>query len=371
MKHWLIIVGSFCLIGISACDKKELPEKSEAGEPRFTITGSVDGDAKAINAGKDDYYMYTYFTSDSNNRYQLTGHFSETNCKDCPESLKIELPAFRNAKGQFNLDQALSEGGHTYYNPSEAYKVQFEAIPDTDHSAAFTWDFGDEKSSRLKVPTHYYPVSDGSTEYEAELKINYDNGSCIKTATRSIRMEQRDCRVNFTAEPLNHSEVTFESRVENLDSPIDYFWFKDETRMSKVANPTHDFKAPGTYDVCLQVEGASGCSVKRCRKVDVFDKGCNANFNYTVSSNTTKVDREFVNISWWDKAGNRYSTGKNKQPETSYFRILEAKKYEENENGKPTYQLKVEFDCVVYSGDQKKRLKDFQGKMAVAYPGNK
>lgn len=368
MKNFIV---TFCLsfLGLTACKQEELPDPT-SDEPVFQASGTIDGQPHTIQAGEDDYYMHTSFSSDSNNLYQLTGHLKQVDCQECVKSLKIEFPAQMNAKEELNLGGALKTGEHTYYDPYPAYKVNFNPVPKGPDPRSFLWDFGDEVSSHKKQPSHYYPVT-GKDEYPASLRINYNNGECISTSTQKVSLEQESCRANYEAEPINQTEVKFTSDARNLTPPLEHRWYKGGLLISKVADPTHDFHNPGVYEVCLEVSGASGCSATRCREIDVFSKECNANFKYAIEEDTVKVDPAFVNIAWRDADGTLYKTGKNEQPDRSYFKILKAEPYEANKNGYPTYQLKVAFDCMVYSGNQSKRLKDFEGTVAVAYPRDK
>ena len=351
---------------LSGCEKEKLPDPA-ATNPVFTVEGSIDGQARTISAGRDDYYLHTYFTSDSNNRYNLTGQFGKPECRDCPQSLKIELPAFQDARGELNLDEALQTGERSYYNPVRGKTVTFKPVSEGPGSRTYRWNFGDGRSSVKRAPEHHYPLG-GEGEYTTTLRINHNNGQCVATTTRNVVLDQAECRVNYQVQPVNQTEVIFESDVGNIDRPLSYRWFRGDTLMSKVADPTYDFREPGTYEVCLIVEAASGCSASRCQQVDVFANGCNANFNYEISGDTARVDPAFLNISWRAEDGTLYQTGKNQQPEESYFRIVEAEPYQKNRDGLPTYRLKVEFDCMVYSGNDRKHLKDFKGTMAVAYP---
>lgn len=354
------------LILFTACQEEELPEASNE-KPIFALEGTVDEQRRTLTAGQEEYYMHSDFTRDSNNRFQLIGHLGPVQCRDCPQSLKIALPAYRKADGSLNLEEALKPGEHEFYNPEPVFEVKLTAIPNGPGDAQFQWDFGDKRTARQKAPTHYYPAN-GQGSYKARLKTVYDQGACVRTTSRTIALDSQDCRANFTVEPVNGREVIFQSQVQKLNPPVDYRWFKDSTLISKVADPTHDFNEPGLYEVCLQATGASGCVATRCRKVDVFDKGCNANFRYTVADEVQSVDPSFINITWWDAEGKRYETGKQEQPEASYFRIVEAEPYQENREGQPTHRLKVEFDCMVYSENDRKRLNGFKGTVAVAHP---
>ncbi len=369
MKLWVFILPVLSGL-IAGCNEEKLP-KPDAGDPTFEVKGVIDGKSRSIQAGKAEYFMHTYFTSDSNNQYYLTGQFGNPKCRNCPKSLKIQIPSYRNAKGELNLEEALREGERSYYQPVKGRKVSFNAISNKDGAAKkFTWSFGDDRSSVKKAPTHFYPSSSRDT-FTTTLRINYNNGACVARTSRKISLEENACRVNYQVKHVNQTEIVFESLVRNIDRPVRYRWFKENTLISKVAHPTFDFLKPGSYKVCLKASGASGCSTQRCQEVEVFADGCNANFNYMVSDDTARVDLSYVNISWRDEQGKVYITGKHEQPDRSYFRILKAKPYQENRRGQPTYKLEVEFDCMVYAADDSKlRLKAFKGTIGVAYPEN-
>ncbi len=366
MRLW-ILIACVILTSMTSCQQEELPDPN-GNEPVFGVEGKIAGEPRQLEAGREGYFMHTFFTKDSINQYNLTGQLGEPECKDCPGSLKIELPALYKAKEGLNISEALGKGARSYYNPVPMRKVNFQAFPDSQGTKAYFWKLGDSRTSNAPAPSHFYDAN-GPDTVTTTLRITYNNGQCVATSAQQIKLKPGRCRVNYRAKPVNQTEVIFHSETPHLQEPLSYRWYHGETLISKVAHPTYDFQKPGVYEVCLEVTGASGCSAQRCQRVDVFEDGCNANFNYQVAEDTTMADFDFINISWRNEEGKLYKTGKQQQPESSYFRILKSKPYEQNRKGYPTQKLTVAFDCMVYAADgSKKHLKDFKGTIAVAYP---
>src|SRR5206468_1427529 len=61
-----------CVILLAAC-KKEYPAPKPPAKPEFTFNGTIGNDAVALEAGKDDYYMFTSYALDANGVYEYTG----------------------------------------------------------------------------------------------------------------------------------------------------------------------------------------------------------------------------------------------------------------------------------------------------------
>ncbi len=79
-----------------SCGKTELPTPI-VGEPIFFFDGQLGGVAKKINAGDNDFYLFTEFSKDDDSVFSFTGRLAklEQNCPDtCAEQLVISIRDF-------------------------------------------------------------------------------------------------------------------------------------------------------------------------------------------------------------------------------------------------------------------------------------
>lgn len=84
-----------------------------------------------------------------------------------------------------------------------------------------------------------------------------------------------NCKANFDyALSSTCGNVTF-ANASTGTAPLAYSWnFGDPTSTSNTStllNPTHQFTACGSYNVCLLVTGPNGCRDSICRRVDITD----------------------------------------------------------------------------------------------------
>jgi len=56
-------------------------------------------------------------------------------------------------------------------------------------------------------------------------------------------------------------------------STIDWNWDFGDGNQSSLANPTHTYTSPGTYQVCLHATGSNGCALEHCESLSVVAVG--------------------------------------------------------------------------------------------------
>src|SRR5688500_15955241 len=85
--------GIIVLVVIAAlgCEKKKYPEPSSAGGSVFYTKLMVNGQPFEITTGKDGYYMYSSYTIDTSNVYNLTGEYRQAGCTSCTNSLRVRI----------------------------------------------------------------------------------------------------------------------------------------------------------------------------------------------------------------------------------------------------------------------------------------
>lgn len=127
MKTPIYILILVLLLSVG-CKKKKYPETVEAGESPFYLRLKIDSQPLEINAGKDNYYMYSYISRDTANVFGLVGEFKQAGCTICPNSLKIEVkdskPSLPNAG--ININSIINLKGYEFLgekNDSVSCKV--------------------------------------------------------------------------------------------------------------------------------------------------------------------------------------------------------------------------------------------------------
>src|SRR5947207_14857 len=88
---WLLTLAS-----IAGCKKEEYPAPPPPpSPPTFYFNGSIDGKPLNIQAGENNYYMFTSYSLDSG-VYSFKGELRDKNCSsNCSNSLRIAIKDYR------------------------------------------------------------------------------------------------------------------------------------------------------------------------------------------------------------------------------------------------------------------------------------
>ena len=149
------------------------------------------------------------------------------------------------------------------------------------------WDFGDNKTSNVKNPTHVYTTQG---IYNVCLTIVNDTIGCtdIKCYTIFAGIEQQICQAGFTYYPDSSqiSNYTYTFINKSKGNAKNVLWSFGDGNISQEQNPKYDFKHSGVFQVCLSISDTSqnGCSETYCATIFVGEKtsSCKAFFNASI-----------------------------------------------------------------------------------------
>ena len=177
-----------------------------------------------------------------------------------------------------NFDVQVERCGATF-TPS------ITGIPAGYQVVSTVWTFGDGYSSNELMPTHFYNAAGA---YTACLEVTIFDGKecCTKTLCRDfgidepceddcnieadidIQFDERNCSYDFSA-VINYTGVPI----------VNWFWDFGDGTTGNGSTITHQFPAPGSYNVCLTLFGRSRdgedcCFRTICQKVNVDCDPC-------------------------------------------------------------------------------------------------
>lgn len=164
------------------------------------------------------------------------------------------------------------------------------------------WDFGDGTTSTLSNPVHTY-MQPGN--YTVLLTIGTPGTTCYDSVFQTINVwgsSGGGCQANFIPFPDSLSQYTFHFLNQSTGNITFYNWDFGDGNSSTQINPTHSYNAPGTFTVCLTVQGDSNCFDTYCNTITINSgSGCNAAFLYSVGSGgtVTFTDLSTGNPSQW------------------------------------------------------------------------
>lgn len=169
---------------------------------------------------------------------------------------------------------------------------------------ANSWDFGDGNTSSSVSPTNLY-VADGS--YNVQLITTSDQG-CVDSITQTININPLPVADFSFTDTCQGVVVTFNDLSSVSSSNIvQWNWDFGGDGNATVANPTHTFTQPGTFNVQLRVETDSTCADSITYQVTAhpnpeaaftFSNECFGEINDFVS--TSSVLTGSINVYSWD-----------------------------------------------------------------------
>ena len=165
----------------------------------------------------------------------------------------------------------------------------------------WTWKFGDGKTSILQNPVHEY-TSYGIYEVCLSIRVvTADGMACEATYCFKIPvLPSMDCiataKFDWKASALNAKKIEFKDLSVATGAQItNWNWKFGDGTTSTLQNPTHEYAAPGTYEVCLSIRAVTAagkvCEAVYCFKITVsgvVDCGekCNLSINTRVQGMT-------------------------------------------------------------------------------------
>lgn len=222
------------------------------------------GDNTGITTGNIANPTHTYA---SNGVYNVC--FSMTTALGCTDSfckvVTINSTPTTNCKALFTKSTTSGSPYVYSFNSSASYATP----PDVIIRRKWQFDTDTLGGNLINVTRTYTTMG----THIVKLTVFTQNG-CSSTYTDTIYLNQADtsCKSNFSFSTIPTSPlISFTSTSFGGSSAVtNYLWnFGDSSGYSTVANPTHQFPGPGTYNVCLKIMTASGCQSTKCQLVTI------------------------------------------------------------------------------------------------------
>jgi len=134
------------------------------------------------------------------------------------------------------------------------------------------WDFGDGTTSTEQNPQHVFPAPDS---YQVCLTSSNNCGASQICETFAIGCNSIQASFDHEATGLS---VAFTG--DSNFGATDFSWTFGDGNASAEQNPTHVFELPGTYVICLEVDGGCG-QATLCQSIIVACAAPQATFSYT------------------------------------------------------------------------------------------
>ncbi|MEM7246005.1 MAG: PKD domain-containing protein [Acidobacteriota bacterium] len=144
------------------------------------------------------------------------------------------------------------------------FNYSFTNLSDCAAPMEYLWDFDDGVTSAATSPNHVFP---GPGTYDVKLTVHDANGE-VGVVIKTIVIGECNADFHWNA---NGGTVSF-----NNDSTggTTFEWDFGDATTGNVENPLHVYAASGSFEVCVTVTNASGCTDRHCELVTVEIDNC-------------------------------------------------------------------------------------------------
>jgi PKD repeat protein len=370
-RIFFIILLSILFIG--GC-KKDYPDDdpTDTDKPVFYFSGNVNYVPVKIEAGVNDYYMYSFYKKDSNNVYNFFGQLKQINCINCVNQIKFQINDYTTSSSvNTDIKKSFTENYYPFLKNSPQdgtpnnFLVNFRPQHSGNNTAInYMWDLGDGTKSNSDFITHTYSYPG---YYDVNCTVNFLN-SCTSIYSTKLAVGMPDSAQSFiTIDTISGNFISLTGRGNG--NTTGYLWdFGDGSTNSTVKVVSHTYSQPGVYKVVLQTTDSLLGSASVSKNIVTENYlGCAADFAYEKQPLYNAFAFSNIMITWTDNLGVEYTSKKVNQPLGSYFKIVSIEDYSDNENKEPTKKLHIQFSCVLSDGTYKVKIHNGDAVIAVSY----
>lgn len=365
------------LLMILSCKKKNIndPIPNVTTNPVvFYFKGNIAGQSISIEAGINDYYMFTDCKYDSIlSTYLFAGTFQQTSCSICKNVLRIKIiddtllsPAQPSHIGNLYV------GIYNYSSPNDSsinsYTLKVFAVPTM--SAYPVYQYSINNTYVANTPNFTNTLS----PTPAVLELNYYDTiyACSSVLTNTLNLSSTDDFYSYYLYNINSfSQVVTFSVYANLPTSNSYTLDFGDGNQSVTTSTivTHTYTNSNIYSAKLITKSDNGKMWTFQNNISTAFSNINCLGNYYYMLNASKSNNSFskIIIEYIDENGVFYSSKLKIQPANYNFQINKIENYQNNINNQPTKKITASFSVRVFSSTN--NYKDITGNVvfAVAY----
>ncbi len=366
LKNTILIVSTGMVF--VTCKKEEISPSSVQGGPAFSFSGTIGGNSLSMQAGVNNYYMYSSYTHDTNNIYNFTANLRNTGTNANSIQITINDDTVKSSSQLSDINKSITATGYYPYNVPGGIPV-FDSVHFTPRiysgtPSQFIYDFGDSTGSNRSSPTHYYKLNTTVQTYTTTLAVEFPCGTKNLSNSVDIGKQLNELKIDSVVATVSQNyQVSFRAYIENGQPPYLYGW-------SYKGNPYHldtTVTKSGTADTVNYTYPVPNQTYTLV--FGVMDSHKNEviyyNYNFTdANAASCRIDDYFVStpqpvpnpkklssvtMTYTDANGALYSSNNPNQPSSSTFQITSVSNYQNNEKNQPTKMLQVQFNCMLYN----------------------
>lgn len=362
-----------CILFVT-CKKETLAPGTTEGQPVFSFSGNINGNALNWQAGVNNYYMYSSFGLDSlpNNKvvYSFNGTLQNTTTTKNSLQIIIHDDTIVQRGSSSNISKSVVPAQYYYTIPggnSIWDSVVFTPKIYAGTPTSFSYNFGDGGfaiAPNTSPVTHIYKRLQ---RYTTAVTAGFTVGSPI-TIFNAVKLIKKSSQ-QLTIDSLGYTiindsagrhTVTMTAYIKGGSAPYSYVWdFGDSgTKMHVIISSNTTLSLNHTYNPAKSDTVLLGVA-------DSFQDTAFYAMFFDTNSSTPRMAYSLsipaavpnpylfsnVTINYTDGQGNVYTSNNAAQPLTSSFVVTSVSDYQNNMNNNPTKMLKVAFNCMLYNGN--------------------
>ncbi len=349
-----VTLFAFIVTLFVTCKKEQLPPSTTLNQPIFSFNGSIASYNMTLQAGVNNYYMYSSFSQDSSGVYSFTGALKSTSTNQ--NSLQITINDYKTSltNAAANINTSLVPAFYSYGKPggnTTSYSVKFLPLLGSGTPSSYLWNFGDGTTSDSISPTHVYTHP---SNYHTSLAVqflsalNNVDSNVYKMGTpdasNSITLIQV---VNGGGPPTN---MKFTAAYNGTST--NFFWDFGDGNQTITAGDTvvHKYTLPGMYRLALRVTDINGniSTFNENIVTTSYSDSSDVNYGTLIAPQANPLSLSNVTITYTDGGGNVYTSNNSLQSSSSWFKIISVTDYQNNQNNDKTKMLNIQFNCLLY-----------------------
>ena len=311
---WLLVAACACL----SCSKEEemnLPSE----QPVFYLSARVDGQNLLMEAGNEDYFMFTRLKADSNGVKEMGGLLVQ-DTSDLRSGFYLK---FRDANalgtgGNISVDSMLQLGAHAHHHFSQEVidENRFDVLlsmMDSINVQQQEWDLvlnGYSSQSSLSTVLDKRDL----LEWPISLRTTTSNG-CMAEVTHYVDLsEPNSCQSRFTY--TQNSVHSIDCSVDPT-AQISYVEWSDGVNLYPGGTQMHlGNLGAGSHTICATLHFVDGCRHSVCREIELDATGqvlnvqCQKDFVFDVQPHHVpdSIQAGTAELIYYDDQGMAYST---------------------------------------------------------------
>ncbi len=383
MKKALFVI--FILFFLLSCKKKDInsniPEIT-SGNVEFYFNGKINNQSTIIEAGKNDYYMYSSINYDSNiQTYLFTGEFKPTTCNICTNTLKISITddTIMSNNSPSHINQLVTGNYQYLYSDSSTSLTNFSmnifAVPIPSTSVSYQYFLDGNPIGNTANITNY--TISPSTHTLSCVMNNYTDSCLNNNLTNILNFNNSDYFYAYFTYSINTLSNTATFTINTFPSTTNSYTLQFGDSIFSISTntiQTHYYSNSNQTYLAKLITKSNNNKIWTFQNYIAFNNSLinclpNYYYNFNTTSSVTYTPFSKIKIEYTSPDNKTYSSKANTQPSFAYFTITSIQNYKYNEQNLPTKKISAQFKCRLFNISNINDYVDIEGTVvfAVAY----